>query len=91
MRIILSTILSTLLIFGCSSEEKQQFDLVIKNGKVIDLETGDIKQLNIFISEGKIKKVDNTTAAKSFEAIKNTIFNQTKMNEIVQGYTKYCY
>ena len=70
MRIILSTILSTLLIFGCSSEEKQQFDLVIKNGKVIDLETGDIKQLNIFISEGKIKKVDNTTAAKSFEAIK---------------------
>ena len=68
MRIILLIVFSTVLNLSCSSEEKEQFDLVIQNGKVIDLETGEIGLQDIYISEGRIKKVENSTAVKSFEA-----------------------
>lgn len=70
MRIILFYLLLIVLCYSCSSEEKEKFDLVIQNGKVIDLETGNIMEEDIFISDGRIKKVTNANSAKPFEASK---------------------
>jgi imidazolonepropionase-like amidohydrolase len=69
MRIILFAALFTVLSLGCSSEEKEQFDLVIRKGNVIDLETGSIIEQDIFISDGRIKKMANSTSVKSFDAL----------------------
>lgn len=69
MRIILYTLFIIVLCFSCSSEEKEQFDLVIQNGKVIDLETGKIIKKDIFISDGRIKKIAASDIDKPFEAV----------------------
>lgn len=59
-----------LFFLSCSHDTKEQFDLVIQNGKVIDLETGKIAPQSIFISGGRIKKVVDSIPVKSFEAAK---------------------
>jgi len=58
-RTSLFTIFLLLLIVlaGCKSEQKEFYDVAILGGKVIDLETGKISQKDVFISEGRIKKV----------------------------------
>ena len=69
MRIIFYTLFILVFCFSCSSEEKEQFDLVIQNGKVIDLETGKVIEKDIFISNGRIKKINTSDIDKPFEAV----------------------
>ncbi len=57
-----------IFIQGCSSEEKETFDIAILNGSTIDLITGKIEPKDIFISDGRIKKILPSTAGLSFEA-----------------------
>lgn len=68
MRIIFYTLFIIVFCFSCSSEDKEQFDLVIQNGKVIDLETGKIIKKDIFISDGRIKKINTSDIDTPFEA-----------------------
>lgn len=60
--------LLAILFISCSSDKKEAFDLVILNGKTIDLETGSIQAQDIFVSDGKIKKVTPSETFKNFEA-----------------------
>ena len=46
-----------LLFLSCAQKPSETFDLVIENGTLIDLETGELSQKHILISDGRIKKV----------------------------------
>jgi len=70
MRILYFLLAATFFILSCSPDKKEQYDLVIQNGNIIDLETGEINNKIIFISDGRIKRVSNTTDTESFEAKK---------------------
>jgi imidazolonepropionase-like amidohydrolase len=70
MRILYIFLPALLFLFNCSSNKKEQFDLVIQNGNIIDLETGNISKQSLFISEGRIKKIGNANA-NSFVTTKN--------------------
>ncbi|MEP3210412.1 MAG: amidohydrolase family protein [Maribacter sp.] len=70
MRILCFFWVSILSLLSCSSDKKEQFDLVILNGKIIDLETGAVEQKVIFISEGRIKKISDSHSEPPFEAVK---------------------
>ena len=69
MRIIYFSLLLALLGTSCTPDKKEQFDLVILNGTIIDLDTGELKKEDVFITEGRIKKILPSTAGLSFEAI----------------------
>ncbi|MGF1559786.1 MAG: amidohydrolase family protein [Flavobacteriaceae bacterium] len=58
------------LVLACSQDKRQHFDIVIQNGNVIDFETGEFTQKDIFISDGKITKLFDTGAQIQFEAEK---------------------
>ena len=60
----------TFLVLACSQDKRQHFDIVIQNGNVIDFETGEFTQKDIFISAGKITKLSDTGAQIQFEAEK---------------------
>lgn len=68
MRYFYFLLVSALILINCSAEEKEQFDLVIQNGNIIDLETGEVQQQDIFISDGRIKKITYSEENQSFEA-----------------------
>ncbi len=71
MRFIQVTLLFTILNLSCSTKEKEQFDLVILNGNIIHLETGTIDSTKtIFISDGKIKKIEQSEHAPSYSSKK---------------------
>ena len=57
MRFVYFTLSFLILLNSCSSEKKEQFDILIKNGNIIDLETGTILQQDILITNGRIKKI----------------------------------
>ena len=58
-----------LLVFlGCNEEPIQSFDLVIENGILIGLETGELSKKHILISDGRIKKVFPSDSLFDFEA-----------------------
>ncbi|WP_437395014.1 amidohydrolase family protein [Flagellimonas lutimaris] len=56
-----------LIIVGCKKETTYHYDLAITNAQVIDLETGNVEQQNIYISNGRIQAV---TAIDSVANIK---------------------
>lgn len=60
-----------LIIISCKKEATPQYDLAITNAQVIHLETGQIENQNIFISNGRIEAV-MPVDSKDFEA-KDTI------------------
>ncbi|MFK7812513.1 MAG: amidohydrolase family protein [Maribacter sp.] len=72
MRILYFLLPLIFLFSTCSPDKKEQFDIVIQNGNVIDIETGNIVQQDVFISDGRIKKISNTNHGIHFEA-KQTI------------------
>jgi imidazolonepropionase-like amidohydrolase len=52
--------LSSLILAGCQRNLKETVDIIIQNGKIIDLETGQIAQKDIYISNGRIKNLENS-------------------------------
>lgn len=52
------------LLVGCKEVTKEHYDIAILNGYVIDLETGDITQQDIFITKDRIAKIN---PAREFE------------------------
>lgn len=49
-------------------EEKEQFDIVIRNGNTINLETGKVALQDIYISDGRIIKILNSDQKIVFES-----------------------
>ena len=70
MRIVTFLLSLTLFFFGCSEEKIQRFDVLIENGRIIDLETGAVRELDIFITDGKIIKVGDTLDYEGIEVSK---------------------
>lgn len=68
MKRIYVPLLSILCFLSCTSEEKENYDIAILNGKTIDLATGKMQSQNIFISDGKIKKVTASPSSKKIVA-----------------------
>ncbi|WP_281540497.1 amidohydrolase family protein [Maribacter aestuarii] len=70
---LLSLILFSILILcSCSEEKIQTYDIVVRNGNIIDLQTGNMELRHIFISDGRIQKITDIDDDSSFEA-KNSI------------------
>jgi len=70
MRVLCYSLITLLFLLRCSSDKKEQFDVVIQNGNVIDLKTGDVNQQTVFISDGRIEKVSGQADINSFEVKK---------------------
>ncbi len=62
--------LVVILFFACTAKKSTHYDLLIANGNVIDLETGNSTKKNIFISDGRIKKITPVASSFSFKASK---------------------
>lgn len=71
MRFVFYLLSMLFISYSCSSEKKQQFEILIKNGNIIDLETGIIQKQDLLISEGRIKKILPLASAISFEVSKS--------------------
>ena len=56
-----------ILLSACSQDKKEHFDLVIQNGSLIDLESGDIITKTIFIVDGRIKKIRDPKGGSPYE------------------------
>lgn len=52
--------MSFLILISCQRNLKETVAIIIQNGKVIDLETGQIAQKDIYISNGRIKNLENS-------------------------------
>ena len=46
-----------LVVFSCKNEEQTSYDLIIENGNVIEIVSGDINKQTIFINDGRIVKL----------------------------------
>lgn len=68
MRFVYFLLLILFINYSCSTSKKEQFEIVIQNGNIIDLESGGIKKQDIFISEGRIKKISSANSEQNFEA-----------------------
>ncbi|MEX0290802.1 MAG: amidohydrolase family protein [Flavobacteriaceae bacterium] len=51
------SVILTCLLLCCAPTAKQNYDLVLHNGKIIDLVSGEISQKHLFITDGRIQKV----------------------------------
>jgi hypothetical protein len=62
-------ILLVLIVFlNCKKEEQLAYDLVIKNGNVIDIVSGNINKKSIFINDGRIVKLSDKQDVKSYKS-----------------------
>lgn len=62
---ILIFILS-IVVVSCKNEVQTSYDLIIENGNVIDIVTGNISNQTIFINEGRIVKLANSDDENAF-------------------------
>ncbi len=68
MKYSLFFMLSILVLGACTKSEKAQFDIVIENGNVIDLVTGNMEVQTLCITDGKIIKVITNEDAMDYES-----------------------
>ena len=61
-------LIGMLLFCSCMEEKVQNFDIAIRNGNIINLQTGNIESRHIFISDGRIQKITSTDDDSNFEA-----------------------
>lgn len=62
------SIFSSLLFLNCSENSKPIYDLKIHNTQVLNLETGSLNSMDIFIVDGKITKVDSVDSKTNSSA-----------------------
>jgi len=68
MRILYLLLPFTFLVLSCSKEKKEQFDVVIQNGSILNLETGELLNQDIYILNGRINKIAFSNKEFHFEA-----------------------
>ncbi|MFD0797468.1 amidohydrolase family protein [Maribacter chungangensis] len=68
-------VFASLVVVGCKVDEKVSYDILLKNGNVIDLETGTIAVQNVLITDGKILKLlppEDLTTVSAMQTIDAT-------------------
>lgn len=68
MNKIIGILLVTILFFSCKEEEQVSYDLVIENGNIIDLVTGNINERTIYVNDGRITKLSNSDDKTSYKS-----------------------
>ena len=63
-----SLVFTCLFIFSCKVDTQVDYDILLKNGNVIDLETGTVSIQNILIKEGRIAKLATPGEIKNLSA-----------------------
>ncbi len=64
----LPLLLILILLAACQEKETLPADLAILNAHVIDLESGEVSEKNIYISKGEIQSVEDTDVESTFKA-----------------------
>ena len=64
----ISLLLIIILFWGCKTEPTRQYDLILSNARVIDLETGQISSQDILIADATIQKLLPSGAAQDIPA-----------------------
>jgi len=57
-----------LLFANCKKTDAIIYDVVIQNGNIIDIESGAISKQNIFVIDGRISDIENTTSTHDINA-----------------------
>ena len=57
-----------MVVFSCKNEVQTSYDLIIENGNVIDIISGNISKKNIFINDGRIVKLANSEAENTYNS-----------------------
>lgn len=66
MKKLIGVLLLTFVIISCKKEVQTSYDLIIENGNVIDIVSGNISKQSIFINEGRIVKLSNSVEENAY-------------------------
>jgi hypothetical protein len=66
MKKLIGVLLLTFVIISCKNEVQTSYDLIIENGNVIDIVSGNISKRSIFINEGRIVKLSNSVEENAY-------------------------
>ena len=66
MKKLIGVLLLTFVIISCKNEVQTSYDLIIENGNVIDIVSGNISKQSIFINEGRIVKLSNSVEENTY-------------------------
>jgi len=66
MKKLIGVLLLTFVIISCKNEVQTSYDLIIENGNVIDIVSGNISNQSIFINEGRIVKLSNSVEENAY-------------------------
>lgn len=66
MKKLIGVLLLTFVIISCKNEVQTSYDLIIENGNVIDIVSGNISNQSIFINEGRIVKLANSVEENAY-------------------------
>jgi len=68
MRYYFGVLMFLLVFMSCKKEQVPTYDLVLENGNVMDLLTGDIEKQSIYISDGRIAKITRSSESFTFKS-----------------------
>jgi Amidohydrolase family len=66
MKKLIGVLLLTFVIISCKNEVQTSYDLIIENGNVIDIVSGNVSKQSIFINEGRIVKLSNSVEENAY-------------------------
>ena len=66
MKKLIGVLLLTFVIISCKNEVQTSYDLIIENGNVIDIVSGNISKQSIIINEGRIVKLSNSVEENTY-------------------------
>jgi hypothetical protein len=68
MNKLVGILLISIVLSSCKKEDQITYDLVIENGNIIDIVTGDIDKQTIYINDGRIVKLSNPDDSIAFKS-----------------------
>ena len=68
MKKLIGILILSIVIFSCKNEVQISYDLIIENGNVIDIVSGNISKQTIFINEGRIVKLANSDDENTYNS-----------------------
>ena len=68
MRYNLLIIALTIFLLNCKEQEAKAYDLIIRNGQVIDIVSGEINEQDLYIRDGIIVEIDTSRSGKNLNA-----------------------
>lgn len=68
MKKLIGILILSIVIFSCKNEVQISYDLIIENGNVIDIVSGNISKQTIFINEGRIVKLANSDDKNTYNS-----------------------